>query len=45
MNIPNTVRNNQLWKNAVAYAKQIGSYRKNDMDYIMSIYKRLGGKV
>jgi len=41
--IPNRVRNNMLWKQAVATAKRIGGRRKNEMDYIMSIYKRLGG--
>lgn len=40
---PNRVRNNQLWRHAVKVAKRIGGRRKNDMDYIMSIYKRLGG--
>lgn len=43
--VPNKVRNNQLWKQAKQIAKRTSYRRKDDLDYILKIYKRLGGKI
>ena len=33
------------WANAVAIAKRQGGRRKNDVNFILQIYQRLGGRI